>query len=832
MAVTKLKAYHSASAIRNTVDYVMEEQKTRMSPENPDAKGWEVMQNAVHYATNQSKTTYISEDGHTEILVSGHHCLPDMAEEAFQRTADTYHRNGHKENAGRHYRVKTLLRAKLDTTGNPIRDSSGNLIHDEKAPIYHDENGDTVEFMQERINKARSCYMWVMAFPPPSVCGYEIDARLIHQIGIEFMQGLEQAQGLEFPAIIASHTDKEHRHNHIVMSAFSLDGHHKYLDTMDTLKMARDISDRLSKKYDLPIIFSPENSKSMSHDEWKLVQQGKSWKQSIRNEIAYNLERAGSYEDFLLKMHQSGYTVRETEKSLTYYTPRKDHRCRDVGLGKEYTKASILEYFKEPEHRLVYPTEAIELPPTQSSPSIKLYVSRFANSGRRRTELEILLLKAIKLIQYFKDKFADVDSGNNPIRKSASWKTARLSETIGILSAYGIATKEELKNRLNTVGAEYSHLRKDYQDIAQSKDGLEHIADLLVNFQELQKEMESAGITDTCLLPATEKDISARKALLFPMTPSQRRELYLALQDAPQYQLTRKFDHVTYSEAKECIQFLKGNSSDIPKLLTSKDAPPDNAEAKFQAIAYKLMAALKENAQERSVSDRFLQYVHNLQPGIDLTGLTFHEAIHLAAYYKPWNPAYVPAKNLSLLVTKPKAKQLSELLLYLGKEINIPVEQLSKEDAASLFRDLVLSMIPPERVRISLDATFEANLSGLDYELREAAHEWRNVCRAIHELGYDTTNPKKVLSMVRAQLDSIYTEERKLKAKAQEYKTLKQLDVFITLSEDKRFTYGSKWQEAFSADVSVEETEQPNPKEPDFIPAKTHHFSHDTDMDI
>ena len=45
-------------------------------------------------------------------------------------------------------------------------------------------------------------------------------------------------------------------------------------------------------------------------------------------------------------------------------------------------------------------------------------------------------------------------------------------------------------------------------------------------------------------------------------------------------------------------------------------------------------------------------------------------------------------------------------------------------------------------------------------------------------------------------------------------------------------TYGSNWQEAFSTDVSVEETEQPNPKEPDFVPAKTHHFSHDTDMDI
>lgn len=832
MAVTKLKAYHSTSAIRNTVDYVMEEKKTRMSPENPDSKGWEIMQNAVRYATNQSKTTYISEDGHTEILVSGHHCAPDLAEVTFQRTADTYHLNGHNENAGRHYRVKTLLRAKLDAQGNPIHDSSGNLIHDEKAPVYHDENGDTVEFIQERINKARSCYMWVMSFPPPSVCGYVIDARLIHQIGIEFMQELEQAQGFEFPAIIASHTDKGHRHNHIVMSAFSLDGHHKYLDTMDTLKTARDISDRISKKYDLPIILSPENAKSMSHDEWKLVQQGKSWKQTIRNEIAYNLERANSYEDFLLKMHQSGYTVRETEKSLTYYTPRKDHRCRDVGLGKDCTKAAILEFFHEQAHQPVYPKEYIEVPVSHNPAPVRLYVSKYANSGRRRTELEMLLLKAIKLIQYFKDKFADIDSGNNPIRKSAAWKTARLSETIGILSANGIATKEELQNRLNTVGSEYSHLRKDYQDIAQSKDGLEHIADMLVNFQELQKEMESVGITDACLLPTTEKEISARKALLFPMTPSQRRELYLALQDAQQYRLVKKFDYVTYSEAKECLEFLKGTATDMPKLLTSLDNPVDNEEAKFTAIAYKMLEALKENTKEHPVSDRFLKYIHNLQPGIDLTGLTFHEAVHLAAYYKSWNPAYVPVKDATMLVTKPKAKQLTELLLFLGKEINIPVAQLSKSDAAALFRDLLLSMVPPERVRLTLDASFENTLSGMDYELREAAHEWRTICRTLNELGYDTANSKEVLSMVKAQLDSIYTEERKLKAKAQEYKTLKQLDVLVTLSEDRRFTHGSKWQESFSKEITVEETEQSIPTEPEFTPAKTHHFSHDTDVDI
>ena len=167
----------------------------------------------------------------------------------------------------------------------------------------------------------------------------------------------------------------------------------------------------------------------------------------------------------------------------------------------------------------------------------------------------------------------------------------------------------------------------------------------------------------------------------------------------------------------------------------------------------------------------------------------------MAAYYKSWKPAFLPCRDNTLLVSSSKAKQVKELLHHLGKEINIPVEQLSKSDADTLFRDLLLSTIPPESIKNTLDAQFETNLSGQDYETRGYAHEWRNTCRTITSLGYDTAIVDEVLAQVRAQLDNIHTTERKLKEKSQEYRTLKQLDAYVTLSTDKRFTHGPKWQE-------------------------------------
>ena len=837
MAVTKIKAYHSASSIKNTIVYVKNEEKTKLEY-SPDEEALHVLHNAIRYSENDIKTTYVAEDGHTEILVSGHHCSVELAEETFRQAADTYHRNGHDENAGRHYKVKTLLRAKLDKKGNPILDEQGFMIHDEKAPVYHDENGDTITFMQERVSKARNCYMWVMSFPPPGVCGYEIDPRLVHQIGLEFMQELEAYQGCEFPAIIATHCDKEHIHNHIPMSAFSSSSLRKYRDDMESLQAARDITDRLSLKYNLPIILAPENKKSMSHEEWELAQLGKSWKQALRDEIAYHLERAISYEDFKMRMQNNGYNIRETENHLTFYTPGNTHRCRDSNLGSAYLKASLLSYYELEREKAPQPAleETLRLPSdSKKHKTHTLYVSRYTASGRRRSDLEMLLLKAIKIIKLIGDSFTEKDNASaNPVYRSATWKVERLSEAISILHNRGISTAKELDEQLMSTGAALSHAKKDYNDLSQGKAGLSTLKELLENRPELSCTVEQRGISDFYLHPPTQKEIMEYRAKTFPMSSEQRKMLYVALQGHSHYKLTTKFDSLTAMEAKECIDYLTGKNDSLPKVLATSFSPSSDLDRKYDAIANKVLDGLRSRLHNKPVSPALKRELSTYSIPINVDNLSMAEAIHLASYYRKWEPKFRPCNNPEQLVSSGKATQLEELLKHHGLKINIPVEQLSRKDASYLFQQLVLSRITPDIIKMSMENSWRNSTYHLGYEDRCLAEDYRDLLQKISYLGYDAMNTEPLLADITAQFANIQSAEQTVNKLKAEYKTLKQLKIYTTLADTSKntaFCYGSKWQEQFQKKVEVKEITQPAEQEPEEYPtANKRHFNIDIDF--
>lgn len=814
MAVTKIKAYTTEKAIENALHYTTNKDKTSLLDMDryegsPDNK----MNNAIKYSENDLKTTYVDEDGHTEVLVSPYRCKLDLAEETFKRTADIYHQNGHNEYAGKHYKKKVLLRAKLDSNGQPILDSAGNMIHDEKSPVYHDENGDTVTFTVDKSTHERSCYMWVMAYPPEEVCGYKIDPRLIHRIGLEFMAELEKETGLEFPAVVSTHMNTHHPHNHIMMSAYSLDGHHKYVDTLASLMKAREISDRLSLKYDLPIIMEPEQGHSMNWNEWKLAKEGKSWKDDMRQQISFALDHSGSYREFIKMMQSAGYKIRETENHLTYYYPENKHRCRDVGLGESYTKEAIEKYFAEPEQEKNQEKEMVYAvdPTLASDQPIKIFVARYTANGRRRSDLEMLLLKAIKLIQYFKDKFSDVNNTDNPVHKSYNYKIDHLQKAIDDLNAYGITSLTELDTRLNNIGARYSHAKKDAADLGQNKDALKQLSDMLDMAAELQTIMESLGIEDPCIQSPKTRDIAKNRAAFFPMTATQRRELYIALQDHPMYRLSSKYDEITYTEAKQCIEYLKTGSVECPKQLsTQADTQTHNPAAKYQTVAEKYLSTLQSRYGDMPVPEKLKQTLKSLDLPVDIDKLSMAEGIHLASYYKPWKQDNKPCGMEDIPVPEGKAKEIKELLELTGKKISIPAERLSKIDADNILRDLLLSMLPPAMEAELLDKEWARETHGLSYEDRGYAEEYRNLMKQLTGLGYDINQIDALAKEVGMQLSGIEETENTRDELANDYKVLRKIKQYTDLSTDKAFTHGPKYAKAKEnvQEVEVREVER------------------------
>ena len=236
------------------------------------------------------------------------------------------------------------------------------------------------------------------------------------------------------------------------------------------------------------------------------------------------------------------------------------------------------------------------------------------------------------------------------------------------------------------------------------------------------------------------------------MTTSQRRELYLALQKNPLYRMHKKYQELTYHEANDCICFLKGHTTSIPEPLTTIDEWKQNLEKKYTSMAEKMIQKKKEQLQGKELPHSLKNILESLDLGIEVSSLSFFEGIHLAAYYKSWKPSFSPCKNPKLCVSKAKANQLSELLQYLGKELNLPVHQLSNYDASITMQDLLLSIITPDSILHTLDREFEHSLAELDYETRGYAHEWRKACQTITGLGYDTAKTAELLQAVESQL--------------------------------------------------------------------------------
>ena len=89
---------------------------------------------------------------------------------------------------------------------------------------------------------------------------------------------------------------------------------------------------------------------------------------------------------------------------------------------------------------------------------------------------------------------------------------------------------------------------------------------------------------------------------------------------------------------------------------------------------------------------------------------------------------------------------------------------------------------------------------------------------------------------VTTQLANIHSAEQTVNQLKAEYKTLKQLKIYITFADTTKntaFCYGPNWQEQFQKEVEIKETMQPVESEPDEIPpTNKRHFSMDVDIDI
>lgn len=150
--------------LQDILDYGSDKEKTSVSKND--------LENAMRYAANPLKTLADLDDGDKELLVSGVLCKPESAVLDFEITRNIYLSN-------------------------------------------HSDSCASFDYLDKRTGKSR----YVQKNPVTAVhliqsfAETDLDPRTVHQIGIDL------CERLRVQAVVDTHINKEHLHNHIIINA-------------------------------------------------------------------------------------------------------------------------------------------------------------------------------------------------------------------------------------------------------------------------------------------------------------------------------------------------------------------------------------------------------------------------------------------------------------------------------------------------------------------------------------------------------------------------------------------------------------------------------------
>ena len=171
--------------------------------------------------------------------------------------------------------------------------------------------------------------------------GQEVSPGTAHKIAHELVRA---NFGAHAQAVIATHTDRENIHNHIVINSVDMKGTRFYNDYAQIMSL-RKHSDSLCRKYGLSVIEPhKEQQRGLHYKEYMERSRGASWKGDIRNDIDSAIISCSSWDELLRQLREQGYKVND-DPNRKYATLQKDdfRPVRFATLGYHYGKDRIIE---------------------------------------------------------------------------------------------------------------------------------------------------------------------------------------------------------------------------------------------------------------------------------------------------------------------------------------------------------------------------------------------------------------------------------------------------------------------------------------------------------
>ena len=162
----------------------------------------------------------------------------------------------------------------------------------------------------------------------------------VHNAGLKLANTFNGLQ-----VLVATHIDKEHLHNHLVINSVSFENGYKIQMSKKDLQYLKNYSDEICLEMGASVIPKKDKTNYIKRNEYRVAERGESWKFKLINAIDLSMAESTCKDDFIKTMNKLGYQVNwtDTRKYITYTTP-EGYKCRDNKLFEEKYLKGNMEY--------------------------------------------------------------------------------------------------------------------------------------------------------------------------------------------------------------------------------------------------------------------------------------------------------------------------------------------------------------------------------------------------------------------------------------------------------------------------------------------------------
>ena len=245
--------------------------------------------------------------------------------------------------------VAACLKSRTDYAQNPDKTQQGELVSSyECSPLTVDEEFMLSKRQYELATGRRQksdviAYQIRQSFKPGEITAEEAN-KVGYELAMRFTKG-------KYAFIVATHTDREHIHNHIIYNSTALDSTRKFRDFLLSGLAVQRLSDLICLEHQLSVIEIKPYRERQKRTLYPPKESNRDKLCSVIDGILLD-EKPANFEAFLQKLEQQGYEIKRG-KHTSVKGARQKRFIRFRTLGAGYSEDEIKAVIAgEAEHRL------------------------------------------------------------------------------------------------------------------------------------------------------------------------------------------------------------------------------------------------------------------------------------------------------------------------------------------------------------------------------------------------------------------------------------------------------------------------------------------------